>query len=275
MRVLRVEGTEKRRFAAASTELRIPGVRVRERLRLPTELAQRTDGLGLEANEIDVVLERTSADFPYRAGADRDSRRRASKPRWSTRNRASSGSCPLPAARAFAVSGWASVAPDAPDDALDRLAGMPAGWRFTSSSRFEGVPGRRASSAFDGDPATAWAGDVARGRGAWIALRTARPVRVDRFRLTRGPAAYAFPARVRVSVPGRAPVVARVAAGGEVSLPAPVRTRALRIEVLAVTPASGGAAHRRLRAVAIGDVELKGLRPPAPRARRNVRDRLR
>jgi arabinofuranan 3-O-arabinosyltransferase len=265
VRILRVEGPEKRRFAGGIDELRIPGVRVRERLRLPSELARRTSGLDLTSNEIDVVLERTTADFPYRAGADRYNPTARVQTAMVDAEPGLERELTLPAGRDFALSGWASAAPDAPDSALDRLAGLAAGWRFRSSSRFEGVPGMRASSAFDGDPATSWAGDVAGGRGAWIELRAARPLRVDRFRLTRGPAAYAFPARVKVSSPGRTAVVAPVTARGEVELPAPVRTRSLRIEVLAVRPRGRVAARRRLHAVAVAEVELPGLRPPAPR----------
>jgi hypothetical protein len=265
VRILRVKGPEKRRFGGGIDELRIPGLRVQERLRLPTDLSRRTGAFDLTSNEIDVVLDRTTADFPYRAGADRYTPTARVQTAMVDAEPGLERELSLPTTREFAVSGWASVAPDAPDDELDRLAGLPPGWRFTSSSRFEGVPGRRASSAFDGDPATAWAGDVARGRGAWIELSAPRPLRVEDLRLARGPAEYAFPARVRVLAPGRTPTVAAVGAGGEVHLPTPVRTRSLRIEVLSVRERRGVAARRRLGAVALGEVQLPGLRPPAPR----------
>jgi hypothetical protein len=89
--------------------------------------------------------------------------------------------------------------------------------------------------------------------------------RVSRFRLARGPAEYAFPARVRVSAPGHAPAVVPVPASGAVSLPSALSTRALRIDVLAVQPRRGVAARRRLGAVALGEIELPGVRPPTPR----------
>ena len=40
---------------------------------------------------------------------------------------------------------------DTPDAVLDRLAGLARPGRFTSSARYDGVPGRRAWRAFDGD----------------------------------------------------------------------------------------------------------------------------
>ncbi len=267
VRILRVEGPEKRRFAGGIDELRVPGVRIRERLRLPTALASRTGKLDLSSNEIAVVIERTTADFPYRAGADRYTPTARVQTAMVDAEPGLERELTLPAAREFSASGWASVAPDAPDDALDRLAGMSRGWSLTSSSRFEGVPARRASSAFDRDPATAWAGDLADRGGAWIALRAPRQIRVSSFRLARGPAEYAFPARVRVSAPGRAPVDVAVAPDGAVELPAPLSTRALRIEVLSVRSRTGVAARRRLRAVALAEVEVPGLRAPAPRRR--------
>ena len=265
VRVLRVEGPKRRRLGGGIDELRIPGVTVRERLRLPTELYRRTAGSDLGSNEIDVVLERTTADFPYRAGADTFTPTARAQTAMVDAEPGLERELWLPTAREYAASGWASVAPDAPDDAIDRLAGLPSGWTFRSSSRFEGVPAHRASSAFDGDPATAWAGDVALGRGAWIALRGPRPLRVERFRLVRGPAAYAFPARLRVSAPGHAPAEVPVSASGEVELPSPLTTRSLRLDVRAVAPRTGVAAERELGAVALTEIELPGVRPPAPR----------
>jgi hypothetical protein len=264
VRVLRAEGPPRWRVGGLD-ELRIPGVRVRERLRLPTELSARTSALDLGSNEIDVVLERTTADFPYRAGADRFTPAARAQTAMVDAEPGLERELSLPAAREFEASGWASVAPEASDDELDKLAGLPRDWSFRSSSRFEGVPGRRASSAFDGDLSTAWAGDVARGRGAWIELNAQRSIRVERLRLARGPAEYAFPARVRVSAPGHEPVTTQVGPAGAVDLPAPVNTRALRIEVLAVQERTGVAARRRLGAVALAEIELPGVRPPAPR----------
>ena len=83
------------------------------------------------------------------------------------------------------------VDPAAPDYELDRLAGdsRAAAARMRSSSRFEGVPANRASSAFDGNPDTAWVGDRLHGQAPWIEWRTPKTMRLGRLRLLfRGPA---------------------------------------------------------------------------------------
>ena len=43
---------------------------MRETLRLPVEAAREARGADLSRSAIEVLLERTTADFPYRAGAD-------------------------------------------------------------------------------------------------------------------------------------------------------------------------------------------------------------
>ena len=153
---VRIAGTLGLGIAGGISELQIPGLKVARALRLPTDLAASTDGLDLRHNELAVLLARTTADFPYQeqtapgdlqagsvvhaADAESDIRRVVT----------------LPAARRFTFSGWASVRADAPGQLLDRLAKLPPGWQFASSERFQGRPINRASSAFDGDPRTAW-----------------------------------------------------------------------------------------------------------------------
>ncbi len=51
-------------------EVEIPGVRVRESLRLPTWLATATRGLDLRRNSVAVELQRTTDDFPFRPSAE-------------------------------------------------------------------------------------------------------------------------------------------------------------------------------------------------------------
>ena len=71
-----------------------------------------------------------------------------------------------PAARAWRADGWGTVDARAPDSAIDALAGA-RGATFESSGRFEGRPGFRASSAFDGSPRP-WIGSWLDGRTAWL-----------------------------------------------------------------------------------------------------------
>jgi hypothetical protein len=83
----------------------------------------------------------------------------------------------LPASRRFAADAWVSAGPSTPDAELDRLAGT-TGASFSSSGRFESVPGRRASRAFDGRGDRGWVGLYAPGRPAFLGWRTAKPRRL-------------------------------------------------------------------------------------------------
>jgi hypothetical protein len=162
-----------------------------------------------------------------------------------------------PAARSWRADGWVTAAPDAPDPELDRLAGVrPGGPALSSSGRFEGRPGWRASSAFDGDGATAWAAPWS-GR-AWLSWRTARPRTVRRLVLVRSQLPARFPTSVRVSSGGARTGPLQVAADGSVVLPRPVRARSFRLDVLA----AGGSARP---AVAVAEVR-GGPRVHVPRA---------
>ncbi|MBX5469712.1 MAG: DUF3367 domain-containing protein [Thermoleophilaceae bacterium] len=264
---LRVTGVEARGRGGAGgiDELRIPGLRAVEALRLPTTLAQLARGLDLSRAEVDIALERTTADFPYRAGADVGVPQRRDPVHMVDAEAGIERIVTLPEARAFGASGWASVAPAAPDPLIDRLVGFPRGFRLSSSSRFEGVPGRRASSAFDGDPRSAWVGDRGTGRPPWIAFRAPRAVRIAKLRILPGPPEYAAPARVRVVAAGAAAPALRVGPDGVVRLPRPLRTRAARVEIVAARAPRGREARRRLAAVAIGELRVPGLRAPRPR----------
>jgi hypothetical protein len=256
VRIAKTRNTGRKPIAGGIDEIRVPGLEVQEWLRLPTVLARGARGLDLSRNELDVVLERHTADFPRRTGQRVGSVQDVNPLDAVDPEPAIERQVELPEARAFEISGWASASPTAPDDAIDRLVGVPSGWRMTSSSRFEGVPERRASSAFDGSLRHAWVGDL---RSPWIAWRSPRPVSLTRFTLAPGPGDYAVPTSVRVRVDGGAARTARVGGDGTVDLGVTLRGRSFRLEVLET---STGA---RLPAVAIGELRAPGLRPPAPR----------
>ncbi len=264
LRVDDVEGNEDTRGAGGITEVRVPGLRVREHLRLPTALSASTRGLDLSRSPIEVVMARATADFPYRAGADALDPEADHPLAMLDAEDGLERAFDLPAARRFTLSGWGSIAADAPDEAIDRLAGLPAGWRYRSSSRFEGVPGRRASSAFDGDPRTAWVGDVEPGEPAWLEWTAPDRRELTGLVLRPGPAGYRFPTRVRVTAPGVTPFERSVGADGRVELPRPIAGSGLRIEVLASQPRGEGGLHG-VRAVAVGEVEAPGADFAAPR----------
>jgi arabinofuranan 3-O-arabinosyltransferase len=237
-------------------EVEIPGVRVVESLRLPTWLATATRGLDLTRNAMTVELQRDTADFPFRPSAsDDDADPETGMERLVT----------LPTRRRFEISGWAAPLPRAPDTVFDRLAGMPTDWSLQSSSRFEGLPSRRASSAFDGDPATAWVGDYDQEHRARLIIRSPRAFTLRRLGLVRGPSEYAFPDRVDVDAGGEVFRDLEVRSDGAVLLPRPVKTQYLSVEVTDVAAPSSAGARRQLPAVAVGEMDVPGLRPPTPR----------
>jgi arabinofuranan 3-O-arabinosyltransferase len=141
-------------------EIGVPGVQVRQVVRLPQTLKRLAGQLApadrsrLDAAPIDVVLTRAAAP-----GGDRlhDEEPVLDRELW------------LPAERDFTVTGLAAAGPNLPDLVVDRLAGAPRGVRASSSSRFFDAIGARASRALDGDPSSAWVPD-GRGPGEWIEL---------------------------------------------------------------------------------------------------------
>jgi hypothetical protein len=243
-------------------EVRIPGFRVHEALRLGTRLAQQTRGADLSHNPISILLQRTTADFPYQAGNDVAAAQANNPVDTVDAERGIDRVVTLPAARSYRLGGWSSVNPAAPDPPIDRLAGVPAPWRMASSSRFEGTPINRASSAFDGNPRTAWIGDLLRGRTPWIAVRAPRPFLVRRLRLRPRSPDYGFPSRVEVIASSRSLGEAAVRRDGTVELPKPTRTRSLKLNLIRLRPPTGG---RLLRAVAVSELQIPRLRPPRPR----------
>ena len=260
LRVSSVERPPESKIALGGIdELRVPGLRTGERLRLPTGLARAAAGLDLADTAISVLLQRTTADFPYRAGLPVGPAQKADPVDQVDAEEGLEREVDLPVGRTFGLEGWASADPSAPDWRFDAFADLPQGWRFAGSPRFEGVPGRRASSAFDRDSRTAWAADFAPGRGAWLSVRAPRAFTVSRLRLALGPADYLHPTQVRIG--GE---LLEVGPGGLVALGRPLRTRELRMEVVRAA-AGPRAAQRNLRAVAVSELRIPGLRAPAPR----------
>ncbi|MGH2800034.1 MAG: alpha-(1-_3)-arabinofuranosyltransferase domain-containing protein, partial [Thermoleophilaceae bacterium] len=245
------------------TELDIPGLRVRESLRTPLVAAREARGLDLSPSPLLVLLQRTTADFPYRAGKIAGDPQAGDPLDMVDAEPGIERTIELPATRRFRLGGWASARPDA-DPAIDRLLGMPRGWRFSSSSRFEGVPGSRALSAFDGDPSTAWIGDWSSQRQGWIEWRSPRPVSVRHLLLLPGPGVHPSPAAIELMAKGRRYGPVPVERDGHVRLPRRVRARRVVIRVVALRPPREPA--QPLRSVAIGELWVPNL--DAPLARR-------
>lgn len=234
-------------------ELEIPGVRAREALRPPVvaerALAGRAD-MGLT-----YLFQRTTGDDPFRRSSAHGP---ASAGLVRDRGDAEAGLARVfspPAARSWRVDGFASVPASAGDDAIDRLVGVRG--TFRSSSRFEGRPGWRASSAFDGT-GTPWLGQW-QGRGAWLEWEGPRTT-LSRVTLAPVGSGVRRPVEVRIVGDGRASAPVAVASDGAVVLPEPLTARRFRIEILraAFAPGTPGAVRQR-RVVGISEVLGDGV----------------
>ncbi len=270
--------------AGGIRELRIPGVHVSHSLRVP-QLAQRALAPSdVRRAPLEYLLGRVTADDPLRhgplagelgAGQARDAR--DAEP-------ALARVLHPPVAREWRAEAWASVAPAADDRALDAMAGTHGRGAAWSSSRFEGLAGRRASGAFDGSTDHGWIGQWIPGRPAWVAWTTPVPTTVRTLRIVVPRLRVRRPTAVRVvsapdaralariavrnasARPARGSGVIAVGAGGVVSLPAAVRGRAFRLEVVnAAFPLGTTARDTQRRAVGIAELRGGGLRLSVPR----------
>ncbi len=226
----------------ALAEVRVPGLRVRELLRPPRTLERATAEVDTTATAVSYLFTRATGDLPFRRQPVSDPDAAAVPDEHSVEpplireaadaERDIERAIEPPVGRVYDVEAWVSAAADAPDPALDRLAGFSGPERFTSSSRYEGRPGVRASKAFDGDHATAWVGRAVAGSEAWLEWRTPERATVASLRLRAPQAPARLPSRVRVSAGGARGPVLEVAGDGVVRLPRPVSGRIFRLEVL-------------------------------------------
>jgi len=256
--------------AGGIRELGIPGVRVTEALRPPTTVEAALRGADLRRNPLTYLFERDLADVPRIQG-------RYSGERGAGRLRDAQDPEPRlrrvfapPAARRWALDGWGSVDPHAPDPALDRLAGAGGGVAVTSSSRYENRPRHRGSGAFDGTRGRAWIGQWLGGRPTWLGWETGRRATVRRLVLVPPSVRVRRPTRIRLTVDGRPGAPLAVGPDGSVRLPRPVRGARFRLDVLAARFAPGTPARaRQRRAVGIGEIRGAGV-PRVRRARGGV-----
>lgn len=255
-------------------ELQIPGVRVREALRVPDVLEHDLRPADLAASPLTYLLERLTAAAPTRqgrlagpaqAGLVRDAR---------DPERQLHRVIAPPVARRYALSAWARVDAGTPDHVLDRLAGVSGALVTDGSARFDGLPRYRASGAFDGDASPggrAWIGQWIPGHAAFLRWTTPTALTLRRLRVVpvRG-LQVRRATRVRLSVDGRPGPALAVPANGLVALPRAVRGRAFRLDVLAARFAPGTPARVRLRrAVGIAELRAAGLpRLQVPRSGR-------
>jgi arabinofuranan 3-O-arabinosyltransferase len=252
--------------AGGIRELRIPGVRATEALRPPLLVEHALHGADLRRAELTYLFDRTTGDDPLRPHVVTGARSRGLVRDQQDGERGWARAIAPPAARAWRADAWVSVAAETPDHVLDSWAGASGATAFDGSSRFEGLGRNRASSAFDGDPRRAWIAGWIRSRGAWLQWRTRAPRTIRTLRLERAPVRVRFPTRVRVVADGRPSAPLAVAADGSVALPAPLRARTVRIEVLdAAFPRGTPGIDRKRRAVGVGEVSGDGVARAAVR----------
>jgi arabinofuranan 3-O-arabinosyltransferase len=267
VQILRLAGPGERSGGpGALAELRVPGVRVRESLRTPVLAEGALRGEDLSDTALTYLFTRTTGDNPFRRAPaidpDRgfvpeDRRQEAALVRDPGDGESQiRRTVDPPAPRSFTPEAWVTVASDARDSAIDALLGLPAG--FHSSGRYEGLPARRASSAFDGLDGTAW---IAPATGTpWIAWQTRQPVVIRELELE--PVAnerIATPVAVRLKTASGATPALPVRSDGRVRTPLPVRGRRFRLEIVKWSPS-------RAAAVGIASLRAPGLPPASPTA---------
>ena len=235
-------------------EIGIPGVHVRQTVRLPQTLPRLLSALPAPARDrladlpVDVVLTR-AAD----PGGDRshDEELVLDRRFW------------LPTGLGFAVSGLAAAGPGLPDPLVDQLAGAPGDVQASSSSRYFDNLGVRASQALDGDPDSAWVPD-GRGPGEWIELKLPgkRLDHVDVLQSTpKGLTGVDAITQAALSVNGGKPLLADLKLGSSrIDFPAQ-RVRRLRLTIRQVAGLGGQVRVSELRA---GGARI----PDAPGSRR-------
>ena len=233
--------------AGGIRELRISGVDPRETLRPPVLAERAADA----SASLTYLLSRTTVDAPLRSGPPAGPFQ-SYLPRDRRDPEAQLARTIAPRdARRFTADAWVSAEEVTDEAELDRLAGARGAVRARSSGAYGGIPAFRASSAFDGDEATAWIGAFARAARLEVTLPRAASVR--RLRLVPPRDAVRLPERVRVGG-----TVAAVGADGSVTLPRRVRGRRIAIDVLAARFPEGTPGRLRMRR-AVGIAEVRGI----------------
>jgi arabinofuranan 3-O-arabinosyltransferase len=154
-------------------EVEVRGVRVREIVRLPETFSRLVERLrpqeraAVLSMPLDVLLTRQRGD----PGLSLDDEERKMVRAFL-----------LPAPRDFTFSGLSEGGPDLPDQAIDRIVGLPRNVVASSSGRAFGSVFTRAAQVLDGDPHTAW---VPNGPGDWLRL-SVPPQGVDHIVIRQG-----------------------------------------------------------------------------------------
>ena len=256
--------------AVGFAEVRIPGVRMQEILRLPTDLLAAA-GERSAGHPLTVLLARARSNPAEPVRSDEEIRMiRAFE---------------LPTARSFRVAGTARLSADAPDQLVDELLGIsPAskgGLTVRTDSRLPGSLAHRSSAALDGDPKTSWSADFHEQRGHWIEVTLPQARTLDRLDLRLvADGRHSVPTRLRIETDTgsvREFDVPPVADGADeyATVKAPVRFRPVRGRKFRVTVADVRETKTidyyseapTAMPVAIAELGMPGVRRPRPPAR--------
>jgi arabinofuranan 3-O-arabinosyltransferase len=249
--------------AGGLAEVQIPGLHVTESLRPPVLAENALRGGTLRRVNLVYSFSRASGDDPLHhtssAGAVVNSRVRTAATLEQLRvDQPGDEEVGIdrviapPVARTYSAKAWLSVTPGATDSSIDRLVRARGPLRADSSSRLDNRPGLRASSAVDGDPATAWVAPYPGvGRGEpWIGIHLRRPISVRTLRMLPPPGGERRPTRVRLTWPG-GQTGSLTVNGGRVALPSAIRTDSFTLHVLAAAGNGGG--------VGMGELQIAGM----------------
>jgi arabinofuranan 3-O-arabinosyltransferase len=229
--------------AVGFNEISIPGVRVREVVRVPTDLFE----TGRRSPTAAAVIHSSSLVYAF-GRALRES------PTGLDQETLIARQFEVPGSRDFSLSGTAHLDLAARDQDIDLLAGSAGDVEASSSSRLSGDPDFRASSALDGNPATSW---VSSGTtGEWLRVRfPTRTVNHISIRPATGFGRSRLE-RVQVSFSNGEPMVASVdEKSGSFDLHfEDRRTSEIGVRILAVGPATGP------RTAGISELAIPGVR---------------
>ncbi len=186
----------------------------------------------------------------------------------------------LATARAFDLTGNATVSPDAPDAAIETaLSPAPArsGLAVSASGFLQGCLECRADAAFDADPHTAWQTPFDQTGGQWAEVDSARAVTVDHLDLSViADGRHSVPTKLRLDVDGQtrdltvAPVADRRAPDATVAVPlhfAALTGHKIRITIEGVREERTklfGTAQTRVEPVGIAGFGLAGVAVASP-----------
>jgi hypothetical protein len=236
-------------------------LRVSETVRMPTDLV---DAAGTLASTRPLVYVMSR------------SRNKVIPPRYSQDEEALVRQFRVPNDRSFAWGGTARLATAAPDDALDRVLGIPdatqGGITVRASQHLPGDVAARGSAAFDGDPATAWNTAFGEPVGQWVEVTTPAPVTIGSLDLqVVADGRHSVPTQIRIDGGGQsrtvdlAPVADQSTQNATARVPvsfAPLTGGTFRVTITAVRPVQTTEYHENqpiVMPVGIAEMGMPGV----------------